>query len=110
MTVPTTFVQNTNLLEVRLLKSAIEGTYIDDADVVLSELNDYATGDAVEGQTAPLAMDYVADSDGWYRCVISDEAALVDGRQYVAIIDADAGADRIGHWEFVFKAKTRRGT
>jgi hypothetical protein len=36
--------------------------------------------------------------------------AFTDSTKYTAFIDADAtdtGAERIGHWEFPFTAKTR---
>jgi hypothetical protein len=55
-------------------------------------------------------MAYIEDSDGNYRAILKDTLELEDGITYYAHIDADAGSDRIGHWEFAFKAKIRRAS
>jgi hypothetical protein len=107
MTVSVVYVDNTNLIEVRGLKSAIEDAFIVDATVTLTVKD--AAGASPTGQTWPATLAYVADSDGWYRGIIEDDVALVDGTTYYAHIDANAGANRIGHWEFAFVPKTRRG-
>ncbi|QKC83272.1 hypothetical protein [Mesorhizobium sp. NZP2077] len=101
------YVDNTNLIEVVGLKSAVEGGFVNDADVSVTVKD--ASGTNVTGQTWPATLAYVASSDGVYRGILEDDLALVDGAQYVAVIDADAGANRIGHWEFAFTPKTRRG-
>ncbi|MDX8513529.1 hypothetical protein [Mesorhizobium captivum] len=102
------YVGNTNIIELTGLKSAVEGTYVNDADVTVTVKD--ADGNAVAGQTWPAAMTYVAASNGNYRGILEDDLALVDGTTYFAHIDADAGANRIGHWEFAFVPKTRRGS
>jgi hypothetical protein len=107
MTVSVVYVDNTNLIEVRGLKSAIEDTFINDATVRLTVKDGEGTN--VTGQTWPATMANVASSDGWYRSIIEDDVALVDGTTYYAHIDANAGANRVGHWEFAFTPKTRRG-
>lgn len=111
MTHPTTFVDNTNLIEVRGLKSAVEDAFINDAEVTLTVVD--ADGEEVTGQVWPATMNYVAASDGWYRATIEHDAGLVAGEVYTAKIDAVADttdAERVGHWEFVFTAKTRHGS
>ncbi|RWH86448.1 MAG: hypothetical protein EOR77_21610 [Mesorhizobium sp.] len=100
-------VGNTNIIELSGLKSAIEDSYVNDADVIVTVKD--AAGTNVSGQTWPAAMAYVADSDGLYRGILEDDLGLVDGTTYTAHIDADAGTNRIGHWEFAFVPKTRRG-
>ncbi len=102
------FVANTNLLELKGLKSAAEDTFIDDADVTVTVKDGEDTN--VEGQTWPATMDYVDGSDGDYRTVIQDDVEFVAGETYYAHIEVDAGTDRIGHYEFAFVPKTRRST
>jgi hypothetical protein len=102
------YVGNTNIIEVTGLKSAVEGAYVNDADVEVTVKD--GAGNDVAGQIWPAAMDYVAASNGNYRGILEDDLALVDGTTYFAHIDADAGANRIGHWEFAFVPKTRRGS
>lgn len=102
------YVGNTNIIEITGLKSAVEGSYVNDADVTVTVKD--ADDNAVSGQTWPAAMAYVAGSNGNYRGILEDDLALVDGSQYVAVIDADAGTNRVGHWEFAFSPKTRRGS
>jgi hypothetical protein len=101
----TAFVANTNLLELIGLKSAIEDAFINNATVSVTVKD--AAGTNVAGVTWPVALAYVADSSGDYRAVIPHGAALVSGRQYTAEISADAGADRIGFWRFVFRPLDR---
>ncbi len=102
------YVGNTNLIEVVGLKSAVEGSFVNDADVSVTVKD--ASGTNVSGQTWPTTLAYIAASDGLYRGILEDDLALVDGAQYYAHVDADGGADRVGHWEFAFVPKTRRAS
>ncbi|WP_027037883.1 hypothetical protein [Mesorhizobium ciceri] len=108
MTSCVVYVGNTNIIELSGLKSAIEGTFVNDADVSVTVKD--AEGTNITGQTWPAAMAYVASSDGIYRGILEDDLGLVDGTTYYAHIEADAGTNRIGHWEFAFVPKTRRGS
>src|SRR4051812_29707148 len=103
----TAFVANTNLVELIGLKSEVEGVYINDATLTCTIKT--TAGVAVTGETWPVPMDYVAASNGNYRGVIADAVDLIAHTSYVAHIDVDAGPDRVGHWEFKFKALTRTG-
>ena len=100
------YVANTNVIELIGLKSAIEDEYVNDADVLLTTVRD-SDGVEVSGQSFPWTMDYVADSNGDYRGILQDGLEIENGKTYTAIIDVDAGPDRIGHWEFPFTPKTR---
>lgn len=102
----TVFVANTNVLDLIGLKSAIEDTFINDATVTVT-LKYKDTGAEIEGQTWPTTMEYIDASDGDYRAIISNEAELVHKRTTIAVIEADGGEDRVGHWEFEFKPVTR---
>lgn len=102
----TAFVANTNVLDLIGLKEEITETFINNATVTVT-IKD-AEGTSVAGQAWPLAMDYVASSDGDYRAFVSEDLELVAGTRYVAYIEADGGSNRVGHFEFHFKALARR--
>lgn len=102
----TAFVANTNVLDLIGLKEEITDAFINNAAVEVT-IKD-AEGTSVAGETWPLAMDYVAASDGDYRAFVSEDLELSAGTRYVAYIDADGGANRFGHFEFHFKALARR--
>jgi hypothetical protein len=101
----TAFVANTNVLELRGLKSAIEDAFVNDATVSVT-IKD-ASGANVAGVVWPLTLAYVATSDGDYRAIIPHGAALTAGRQYTALISADGGTNRVGFWRFVFRPLDR---
>lgn len=107
MTACVVYVDNTNLVELSGLKSAVEDEFISDATVRLTVKDE--AGANVTGQTWPATLTYVDASDGVYRGIIEDDVAIEAGTTYIAHIDANAGANRIGHWEFAFVPKTRRG-
>ena len=100
------YIDNTNLLELFRLKSAVENTYINDATVTVT-LKDEA-GTEVTGQTWPLTLTYVPSSNGDYRGIISEDCEFTEGEPYYAIIEANAGVNRYGHWEIQFVPKVRR--
>ncbi len=100
----TTFVANTNVLDIVGLKNAIADTFINDATVTVTIKG--PDGEDIDGDW-PMTMDYVASSDGDYRAVLASELPLVANKNHLAIIDADGGAGLIGHWEKKFKPRVR---
>jgi hypothetical protein len=103
----TVFVGNTMLLELQDLTSEIDDATIDDATVEVTVKD--MDGAEVSGVVWPLAMDYVAGSNGLYRAVLDAGLPLVAKKRYIATVDADGGPDRQGHWELLFVPKTRTG-
>jgi hypothetical protein len=108
MTVLCVFVGNTNEIELLGLKSEIEETFIDDAAVTVTVKD--ADGNSIAGQSWPATLTFVDGSEGDYRGTLEHDLDLEAGEEYVAHVDANAGANRRGHWEFAFTAKTRRAT
>jgi hypothetical protein len=96
------FVQNNNVLEIHGLYAEQEGAYVNDASCSAT-IND-ASGTVVAG---PLPMTHVPGSDGVYRAYVSEVVAFVPKASYVAVIEADGGALRYGHFEFHFKPLSR---
>lgn len=103
------YVANTNLIEVVGLKSAVEDAFIDGATVTVTVKD--AAGAAVAGQTWPLTLESTdgTEPEGNYRGILKDTLELTAGESYYAHVDAVDGDDRVGHWEFHFTPKTRRG-
>lgn len=103
------YVANTNAIELHGLKNSIAGTFINDATVTvtLTIASGKEPGDEVAGQTWPTVMSYIAGSDGDYRAIIEADVELVAKTNYIAVIDADGGANLDAHWEFPFTPQTR---
>ena len=80
--------------------------YINNATVSVT-LKDRAGAD-VAGESWPLAMNYVAGSNGVYRATLAFALALQDGKPFTAEIIADGGLGLRGGWSFPLKARLRK--
>lgn len=81
----TLYISNDNRIKYIGLKDA-DGNYQNAATVEVT-LND-SNGNALSGQTWPLALSYVAGSNGDYQEVLQDTiSGLKDGDQLTAVID-----------------------
>jgi len=99
------FIENDNLLTVDGVQDTTDDSFINTATVTAS-LKD-AAGVDVPGQTFPLALTYVAASDGKYQGLLEDTLTLAVQTPYTLTIDIDAGAGLIGKFEIPFDAITR---
>ena len=81
-----------NTIELRGLRNAVTGQAVTTATV--TAVTTY-NGVNVSGITWPITLSHV--SNGLYRANIPNEVNLVTGREYKALVVADAGAD--AHWE-----------
>jgi hypothetical protein len=96
---------NDNLIELDMLKNSATDAYLNSATVNLTSIKDSA-GVVVTGVTFPLAMSYVATSNGKYQATVDKALALISGQHYTAIVDvASSGID--GHWELPLTAQVR---
>lgn len=107
-TVEILFIDNTMILDLVGLKSEVEDAFINAGATVSVTLKD-KDGNNVSGQSWPAAMSYVAASNGVWRGVLSEVLVLTAKQKYVAYIEANAGSNRVGHWEFPVKAQVRTG-
>lgn len=87
---------NDMVLEVSGLQNKITGAYLNAAAVAVT-LADTA-GAAVAGETWPLALSYVASSDGVYRATLEESLGISKDAEYIATVTADAGADLKATW------------
>jgi hypothetical protein len=100
------FIGNSNLLELKGVKARVDDTFINNATVTVQV--EEIGGNPMDGEAWPLTMDYVLGSDGDYRVVLSHTLPFRHGYRYVAVIDADGGENRKGHWEFPFRPTVRQ--
>jgi hypothetical protein len=100
----TAFVGNTNLLELSDTTDEITDTFINDATVVATVVDE--DGVEVGGETWPLSMPYVTGSDGLYRGALDPGIEFIAGECYIARITATDGGS-VGYWEFHFTPITR---
>ena len=73
----TAFVGNPNIVEVKGVKNAATGLYINDATINMTLLD--SAGVEITGQSWPTTLTYVVDSDGVYQGTILAAAALIAG-------------------------------
>ncbi|HEX7080062.1 MAG TPA: hypothetical protein VF329_03515 [Gammaproteobacteria bacterium] len=83
--------------------------YQNNATVVLLALVDKRTGDPVSGVTVPMALAYVADSDGKYQGTIPGDAGITAGRVYLATVKAVSAAGQVAEWNETLIAEVRAG-
>ncbi len=69
----------------------MDGAYVNGATVNCTQLRLEDGGSDVSGITLPLAMPYVAASQGKYRGIIPHDVVLEVGKRYTIRIVADTG-------------------
>ncbi len=99
------FIANDNLIQVIGLKDSTTGAFQNSATVTA---NIFDKDDAlIDG---PIAMAYLAASNGNYQGTIEDTVAFVKNVLYTAKIDVDAGGGLKAHWELPLRARIRKFT
>jgi hypothetical protein len=98
------YVSNTNMIELYGLRGAVDNEFVNDATVTLTIKS--LAGTIVDG---PLDMVPTNESPpkGNYRAIVDHDLDLLPNTSYMAVIDVDAGPNRIGHWEMKFRPTTR---
>jgi len=90
------YIENDMVLEVNGLKNPITGSYINTGSVWATVYD--TTSTVVSGQTFPLLLSYVQNTDGVYRGTIESSLSLMVGQQYFITIRADGGSGLYAHW------------
>lgn len=80
------YLQSDNLLELKGLKNAASGAYINNATVTVTLVD--ASGTSVSGQSWPATLSYVSGSNGDYRLTLEDTLPLSENGTYVARVTA----------------------
>ena len=95
-----------NVLRVTGLRNSITGEYLNNLSTVAATLYD-STLEEVTGQTWPLQLLYIPDTDGEYRGTIDYELALTHDATYYALLVADGGDGLHGEWLIPAVARNR---
>ena len=109
MNTPEIFVGNDNVIEVFGLSyqdQAGDTVYLDGTDSVQVTLLDQQGGD-VAGQVWPLAISYVAGSNGDFRQSLLKEIQLQPSQYYTARVEVDGGPGIRGEWVLKLKGVER---
>lgn len=99
------YIGNDQTIEVTGLIDEVSGSYLNGATVTASVKT--LAGANVSGQSMPIALSYVAASNGNYRGTLEDGLVLTDGTFYVIEVSADAGSDLIALWHKQVPAQYR---
>jgi len=99
-------IRNYQTIRVLGLQDEISGEYLNTATVtaVIKE----RSGASVAGGSWPIALEYIADSDGNYFGNFDDAIELKNNRIYVIEIAADAGGGLKAFWRFERMAQYRQ--
>src|SRR5258705_4441177 len=88
---------NDMVLEVSELMNEVTGAFLNSATVTVSLAD--VNGNPVDGNAWPLALEYVAGSDGMYRVTLADTLGITPNARYAADLIADAGAGLRAQWQ-----------
>lgn len=86
-----------NDMILRLTLKDHNAVFINDATVTLHTLED-TVGNTVSGITTPLAMSYIAASNGRYEATVPKEVVVVVGTRYDATIRAVTPGGTDAEW------------
>ena len=99
------FIDNTDhVVTVDGLKRAVPDTFINAGTVAIT-LKDLSDVD-IAGETWPLALAYVAASDGKYRATLRDTLDVADGDAVKVLITADDRAGYHREWRSILTIET----
>lgn len=96
---------NDNLLQIEGLQTGLDHTYINDATVTVVVKDD--TEEVLTGMMFPAPLDYIAESNGCYRVMLSNLINLEADRYYTLLVEADSNGV-MASWERCIKAEVRR--
>ncbi len=99
------YLNNDNLLSIEALKNASSGSFMNDATVTAT-LKD-SSGNTVSGQTFPLTLSYMADTDGNYQATLSDSLNIIESTIYTAEITATSSSGLVAKWNMELTATKR---
>jgi hypothetical protein len=101
------FIGNDQTIELEGLRDieAEAGEFINDATVT-ARIRD-RLGVDVGGESWPIALNYVADSNGNYEGNFDDSIQLAEHGRYLIDLAVNAGSDLIGFWRQEAVAKYR---
>lgn len=107
MTVQLLYYRNTNLVELRKLRSASSSTYLNGATVTMV-LTPRGSTSPVAGAGSTGALAFTRYSTlGDFRCAIPSTAGVLRSGEYMARVTVDGGASLQGYWELPLISRAR---
>lgn len=102
-------IRNDHTVKVIGLRDEGSGSYFNDLPPgsVTARIKD-RQGRDVAGETWPVDLQYIADSNGDYHGNFDDAIQLIVGRTYIVEIAADAGGGLKAFWRFKRIAQYRK--
>lgn len=88
------------------LKDEISGDFLN-ATIVTAHIKT-KDGKSVAGENWPITLEYITDSNGDYQGNFDDAIELVNNRNYIVEIAADAGGGLKAFWHFMRMAQYRQ--
>jgi hypothetical protein len=98
------YIGNSMFLRAEGVKFENEETFLNDGLVEATVKN--LNGTDVSGQTWPLTLDYITDSDGNYQGVLSNQLELTERKDYHVFLTVTKDAN-VGHWKETVTAQYR---
>ena len=84
------------------------GTFLNAATVqIIALVDENGTAVDITPDTLPLALLYVAASEGIYRVTLKDSYEFILGQCHLATVRADAGAGLRAEWVLPIESRTR---
>lgn len=80
------WVNNSNLVRVQKLRNLLTASYLNDAEVSVTVLDE--SGAQVAGETWPKAMNYEIGTEGSYLVSLSPALAITDGQMVTLRVNA----------------------
>ena len=99
------YLSNDNLLSVANLRNSSSGSFMNDATVTAT-LKDTG-GTNVSGQTFPVTLSYIAESDGNYQTTLENTLVMTEDTTYITTITATSSSGLYAEWEMTLTAKKR---
>jgi hypothetical protein len=92
------FTLSDNLIQITGLINEVSGAYINDATVTATVVKK-SDRTEVAGVTWPIAVVYVAASDGIYRGTLPYTMDIADREKLIVLLEIDGGAGLVQHRE-----------
>lgn len=97
---------NDQILQVESVQDEISGEYQNAATVTATVKN--IGGVEVSGQSWPMTLSYVTDSNGNYRGTLEYGVVLVNGRNYIIEVIVEIAGDPVASWRWTVPATYRK--
>lgn len=87
------YINSDNVIQLDVFYDALNGVYLN-AGTVTASMKDLS-GTNVSGESWPISLSYVAESNGKYQATVDKDLVLVEGQTYfIEITASQSGIDK----------------